>query len=163
MRAAFYIAQRGKLFDRLISGFDGGRYSHVELLFSDGTCFSSSSRDGGVRFKFIEFDAGKWDFVDLDVPDFMEPWLRDWCADRVGARYDYLGVLHFPLLWIRQDRRRWFCSEICVAALQSIGRCLWADPCERTGPVAPSKTTPNRLYELLTKPAVAKGGRCRVG
>jgi hypothetical protein len=40
--------------DKLISWWDRGLYSHVELVFSDGLCASSSPRDGGVRMKPIE-------------------------------------------------------------------------------------------------------------
>ena len=71
------------------------------------------------------------------------------CGDRVGQfcwrergkAYDFLGVLGFKLPWIQQDRSKWFCSEVCVAALQASG--LLAG-------VHPYKTTPNQLHRLVT-------------
>ena len=45
-----------------------------------------------------------------------------------GARYDWLGVMGFVLRPLAGKRRRWFCSEICAAAL-AIDDPWRFDPC----------------------------------
>lgn len=90
-------------------------YSHCELIFSDGVAASASYMDGGVRFKEIEFDPTKWDFIDL--PDDLEADARKWFKDHEGLPYDLLGNLHFVVSPIGDDKNKWFCSEAVAAAL----------------------------------------------
>lgn len=70
MRIALYKGKRGGFagaFDAAVRWWTRGAYSHVELIFSDGMSASASSRDGGVRFKRIDFNPEHWDFVELKV------------------------------------------------------------------------------------------------
>ena len=72
MKVAFYKGKRGGFagaFDATVRWWTRGAYSHVELIFSDGMSASASARDGGVRFKRIEFKPEHWDFVDLKVDE----------------------------------------------------------------------------------------------
>ena len=144
---AFYNGRdHGSLFDHAIAGHDRGRwagpYSHVELAFDDGQCFSSSIRDGGVRFKAIDLDH-KWTIVELVSHRREVERLRDWCGEQVGGRYDAVGVLAFKLPCLREVAGAWFCSEICTAALQQMRH-----PPARLRHVTPSRVSPNRLYHL---------------
>jgi hypothetical protein len=146
VRIAFYRADRGTWIDRLIGSYDRGPYSHVELVFSNGVCFSSSYRDGGTRFKQIDLDDGKWDVFDLPrVSDSDEDDLWLWCRDQAGVKYDLIGVLAFKLPF-RQDGRRWFCSEVCSTGLIREGAMA-----RGVGPgrVIPHRTTPNGLARVL--------------
>lgn len=118
MRAAFYKSNRPGLhglYNRAVRLWCSGPYSHCELVFSDGMSASASFADCGVRFKRIEFDPEKWDFVDL--PDHLEPAARDWFAKHEGKPYDLLG--NFGFLWrpIRGEEGAFFCSEAVMAAL----------------------------------------------
>lgn len=96
-------------------------YSHVELIVGQadlGTetlCLSSSGRDGGVREKTILLKPESWDLVELaDQPDDIGVFIRD----RIGARYDYIGILFSQFFSFgRHSAAKWFCSEICAAAL----------------------------------------------
>jgi hypothetical protein len=90
-------------------------YSHCELIFSDGMAASASFMDHGVRFKAIEFDPAKWDFIDL--PDYLEAKARQWFKDHEGQPYDLLGNLHFVIGVVGDDKNKWFCSEAVAAAL----------------------------------------------
>ncbi len=146
MQLAFYNGRaHGTWLDRLIAAHDRGPFSHVELVFGRpgasgrSLCFSSSWRDGGVRFRHIDLAdaAGKWTLVAVRLDD--EAPLRAWCTRRLGGRYDIPGVLAFKLPLVRQRLNWWFCSEICVAALQQAG--LFAG-------AIPHRTSPNSLYRL---------------
>lgn len=118
MRIAFYKVNRPGLqglYSRLARWVDGGRYSHVELIFSDGVSASSSFIDGGVRFKSIDYDPEHWDF--LDVPAEAELAARKWFLDHMGDGYDLIGTARFVAWFIKHNKRRWFCSEAVAAAL----------------------------------------------
>jgi hypothetical protein len=144
MKLAFYLGQFGTDLDRRIAAHDHpNRYSHVELWFDNvegQPCFSSSNRDGGVRFKSIDLTSGKWELVDVPCRHFEELDVHRWCGTKVGGRYDWPGVLGFVIPFLRHKRNRWFCSEICTAALQRVGRLAG---------VVPHRTTPNKLHWLV--------------
>ena len=72
MKLACYKGKRGGtagFFDAAVRWWTRGPYSHVELVFSDGMSASSSMRDGGVRFKEIEYHPDRWDFIELNVDE----------------------------------------------------------------------------------------------
>ncbi|WP_136635507.1 hypothetical protein [Pseudooceanicola onchidii] len=96
-------------------------YSHVELiaglaeLGQEAVCLSSSGRDGGVRLARFVLNPDHWDLVALeDEPEAVADFIRD----RFGKRYDYRGILLSQIFALaRHDPDKWFCSEICAAAL----------------------------------------------
>jgi hypothetical protein len=101
------------------------KYSHVELVLdiSDagiGACWSSSARDGGVRFKPIDLSTGRWDIYDVcGVFDNHERvYACEWFLRHAGAKYDYLGLLIFVGYINVGEPSRWFCSEAVAEALQ---------------------------------------------
>lgn len=100
-------------------------YSHVELVFSIdlfgmGDCYSSSGRDGGVRRKQIDLTSGHWDVFDVSAifDSHEQAYALAWFAARLGAKYDYFGLLFFVLFVRTEDSRAYFCSEAVAAALQ---------------------------------------------
>jgi len=107
--------------DKLIGITSFSRYSHTELVFSDGTCFSSSGRDDGVRFKKFEPHLDRWDIYELDVTEEEEEHLKFLAKLYIKKqiKYDYLGVvccgLHLCLM-----NKRLFCSEIVAEMLSYI-------------------------------------------
>lgn len=118
MRAAFYRANHAGwpgVYNRLVRWWTRSPYSHVEIIFEDGLSASASYMDGGVRFKRIEFDLASWDMVEL--PARLERKVRDWFERHDGQPYDLLGNLHFVISPVGNEKRKWFCSEACAAAL----------------------------------------------
>lgn len=118
LRAAFYKGTRPGLpgiYNRLVRWWTRSEYSHVEIVFPTGWAASSSFEDRGVRFKVIDFDPARWDFVDL--PAHLEARAFLWFDDHRGQKYDSLGNLHFIVSPISDDKRKWFCSEAIAAAL----------------------------------------------
>jgi hypothetical protein len=105
------------LLDVLIGVFSIGRYSHVELVFSDGECFSSSIREDGVRFKKIDIDNDRWDVIAL--PRFhrdveIEALLREDALREVGKGYDKWGAFTSILPFCVQRSKLLFCSEMII-------------------------------------------------
>lgn len=120
MRVLLWKGQAGFV-GRMIRLKSGSPYTHAELLFSDGDRFRINS-DVHAEF-YRPKDAPKWrvedwDCVELDGGD--EAAVRTWCTGEIGTQYDWRGILFcqlFPWGWHHEDR--WFCSELCVAALQA--------------------------------------------
>jgi len=113
-KLAFYVG-RGSFVDWAIRKGTRSRYSHVEMVDTNGVCWSSSEVDGGVRGKFIDLNSGNWEVIDI-------PWAKvgsiDFIKQRKGLKYDYLGILLSHVLPLaRHGKHRWFCSEIIGAAL----------------------------------------------
>lgn len=95
-------------------------YSHVELLFSDGAWWSS--RPGaGTSFVWLgRADLHEWCRMKLKVDSRQEERIREWCFNHCHRKYDWFGVIRFilPFLPIKLSKRRLFCSEACIKALQ---------------------------------------------
>lgn len=143
MRVAFRKRAPG-FYSRAIKIWTGGPYSHCELVFPDGRCFSSDERDGGTRFKRIDLRGDEWDIVDVPVNSFYIDALDKFCHDEDKCKYDWRGIsfsfLPIPIGWQHPDK--WFCSEIVAAALQIAG---WLRG------YTPASLSPNGLYKALTK------------
>lgn len=118
MKLAFYKAKRGGftgLFDAVVRWWTRGPYSHVELVLDDGTCWSASMRDGGVRAKVINVASGNWDLVEIDRdPAFAAAWFE--AHEKRG--YDYLGLFGFFWRPYYGASSRFFCSEAVAASLK---------------------------------------------
>jgi hypothetical protein len=117
MKVAFYKGVHPDLsgvYSLTVHWWTRSIYSHCELILPDGRSASSSYMDGGVRFKVIEYDPDKWDFI--DVPDYLAPAAQKWFEDHLGQKYDLLGNIHFVLSPIGDSKTKWFCSESVAAA-----------------------------------------------
>ncbi len=100
--------------------YRSARYSHVELVFSDGFFFSSSEQDGGVRGKKINDDKNHWDYILVDVTADQEAAIREFCEKNTHNRYNWFGIFFAQILktmWFLRPHD-FFCSEFCVKALQ---------------------------------------------
>jgi len=112
MQIAFYKAIEGNLLDMIIGLCSFSKYSHVEFVFSDGICGSSSKRDNGVRLKKIDLKSGHWDVFDLKI-DISEESLRNWFEQNSGSKYDVFGgICSIFRINFNIDYHIWFCSEI---------------------------------------------------
>lgn len=134
MKIAFYKASFGGFYDFMIILASRSRYSHCEIVFSDGMCASSSPRDNGIRFKHIDMSNGKWDLIDLSPLNIDEAKVRQWFIDHDHQKYDWIGAIGsaFNLKLLSDDKK--FCSQACA----------WALGIDLV-------TTPANLQKLLTK------------
>lgn len=98
MQIAFYQAKYGREYDKIIAIATFSKYSHCELIFSDGICGSASPRDGGVRLKNIEID-NHWCVFELlntngsPITPQEESVIRYWFYINQGQSYDWWGAL----------------------------------------------------------------------
>ncbi len=119
---AFYIADQGKLLDRIISKIDGSPYSHCELIIEDlgnkhYDCISSSHRDGGLRRKVIDMNPNHWQLVPVQCDlDYAVRWFNK----RQGFGYDYLALIRTIVPGFYNPERLVFCSEACADMLELI-------------------------------------------
>ncbi len=106
--------------DRLIGFFLQSRYTHIELIFSDGMSASSSWQDGGVRVKNIPEDFDRWEYSTLpDVYD--EDYARAWFHANQDCLYDYMGAAGVVAKLFRVATGKWFCCSSIQTALQVPG------------------------------------------
>ena len=137
MKIAFYKAKE-HFFNRAVSWWDHGPYSHCELLgehLGGNTYvgYTSSFNDGGVRKKVIEFDPAKWDIIEVVADD---KFALDWFAAHEGCKYDVLGLVGFLIRIIPGKKNRYFCSE-AVATMLGM-KDAW-------------RFSPNALYSALVR------------
>ena len=142
-----------RLSDWIIRTLTGSPYSHCELavlvkpkssLHPFGhtapavfDCYSSSIRDGGVRVKGMPLPADKWDLIPVRA---TEAQVRAAFETTRGAKYDWLGATGVITRW-RHDKRKWFCSEWCAAAL---------------GLQYPDRYSPQALADWFRQPETAR-------
>ncbi len=118
MKIAFYKSTKKGIdgvYNRGVRWIEDGKYSHCELIMSNGLSASSSFMDGGVRFKHIEYDLDKWDIFDIPWAD--ERRALAYFTQRIGRPYNLRGNIHFVFGFIRGDSFGEFCSEACAGAL----------------------------------------------
>jgi len=150
MKVVFYGNKHGNFFDKAIRWWTSSAkdklngkwrdsFSHVELLFSDEMMFSASQYKNATRFEIHSLTSKAWVRVDVDVSFWEEEIIREWCESIAGKKYDYFGVVGF-VFGLRHQREKWFCSEVCTAALQRVGMCDFIEP---------HHVSPNKLYRLL--------------
>jgi hypothetical protein len=113
---AMYKA-KGNLFNGFVRFWDGGVYSHCELVFSDGMCASASYRDGKqVRSKYMSVDDKEtWDFIEL--PEHLEADARKFFEETEGCGYDLVGQIRFLIAPMHGQKQDYWCSEWVAAAL----------------------------------------------
>ncbi len=116
--AAFYCGTpkgvKG-IYNRAVRAKERGRFSHVEIVFSDGVAASASFMDGGVRYKQIDFHEGKWVYVEL--PPELEKYAREWFDLHEDESYDLMGNFYQAFGFVPEARRKKYCSEAGAAAL----------------------------------------------
>ena len=128
MKIAFYKGTRpgvAALFSILVRWWLRGKYSHCELIFSDGISGSSSWLDGGVRLKRIDYDPEHWDIIEIQGD---EKYAREWFRSHLGDKFDLLGLLGFVVRRGTEDKSKWFCSESVAAAI-GFEQSWRIDPC----------------------------------
>lgn len=122
MKIAFYIAKNGTWLDKLIAAVTFSKYSHCELVFSDGQFGSASTRDNGVRLAYIKL-TDHWNIFDVRNQDGSEITLEQekkihyWFLLNDHQKYDWPGAIMslFGVNWTSSDKK--FCSYVCGSHL----------------------------------------------
>lgn len=112
------------LVSSLIRWQQRGQYAHASILIN-GTVYEAVSGDGvraiSVQGYEAEYRAGRIVTAPLTLDPSVEAALELWLQARIGAGYDYPAILRFLTRSRERKAGRWFCSELVVAALQTIG------------------------------------------
>ncbi|GHV01553.1 hypothetical protein AGMMS49521_2020 [Campylobacterota bacterium] len=133
MQVIFYRAKSGSWADKAIALWTHGGFSHCEILLDNGNMVSASQRENRVREKPHKYNPKKWEYVDLNYDYEQTQKVEEFLSAHIGNKYDWVGISGF-VLPIKQAKSKWFCSELCAAAL---------------GFKNPDKISPNKLYKLL--------------
>lgn len=140
---AFYIASNGDIIDKSIAAWSRGPYSHCELVFDNLNCFSCSPREGYVRYKQIEdiYTSKKWDILNLDKLNLNTEVINDITNKEMGKAYDWYGLIMSQILSIdSDDKKKWFCSELCHHILKRSGI---------QSNIHSNMVHPNRLFKIV--------------
>ena len=138
MKIAFYLGKHGTFYDKVICLATFSKYSHCEIVFSDGMCASASCRDDGIRFKKIDLEE-KWVVFDL-LSQFDEAAIKYWFNLHDSDKYDYLGAFGSVLNIDSTSDSKKYCSYACATV-------LGIDPI----------ITPGALYKKLIKEKMING------
>jgi len=131
----------------IIGWVTGGKYCHVEGVFSDGTWVGVTT--GGVRFARpgeISGNPAKWDFVEVHITTYKEGILRTMCEIHRGTKYDFAGIASYITFGvIKQDPSKPYCSEFWRDVLGRLAIAVlpfwWGRRCPPSGK--------NGLYEMI--------------
>lgn len=130
MEVWFYVG-KGKLFDKLIRWWTNSRYSHCELV-AGGMSYSADAWTNRVRcIPKSSLNPDSWESVTVAG---NERTAVAFLNSQLSKKYDWLGILGFFLPGTINDPKRWYCSEICAAALS----------------ISKRPISPQELYEILT-------------
>jgi hypothetical protein len=109
-------------FDHIICLFTFSRYSHTELLLNYdpmtgiADAYSATHRAGGIRTKKINVHTNSWIVLPYYTKHPKEE-IKNWFDERIGSKYDWLGVLGFYFPFPIHKKSRWFCSEAVAESL----------------------------------------------
>ena len=104
----------------IISAMTSHWANHCDLLTSNGRMISAMP--GGVRERAIDSLTAKRALtVAIPCTSRQRATALAFAFEQVGKPYDYGAVLSFAWGAPWSERRKWFCSELCAAALAHAG------------------------------------------
>lgn len=122
---------------RLTDYFSGHRgYGHAALFLDNG--WQITSMTDGVYFGPDNHKEEDWAVIDLGPMDDMVA-INFWAKECLCG-YDWRGLIHFIMPYVKPAKDRWFCSEIVMAILQQYGFAPH---------VSPATISPNDLWLLF--------------
>jgi hypothetical protein len=136
-------------------------YSHSEICFSDGLCFSSTTRERGTGKKFVgtrfeDFEIvtrhkNRWDVYEKKVTTNQEKIMLVRAKGIGGRRYYFVGIFldfFLPFGWISAFVGKWLNQWYCS---QAVYYCLTGER---------KRISPRRLTNYLLRSgfAIRAGG-----
>ena len=137
--------QDPSFYAKLIRFWTRSKYAHCEVVFSDGTGYSAQAGKGVIRFQAhpAMYPTSGWDAVLIETALPLEQNAESFCSEEVGCSYDWLGVILTQVFGLRRESKdKWFCSELCLAALHKMGKYT---------KFPAYKYSPGALYKLLQR------------
>lgn len=109
-------------------------YTHVAIRIGE-TVYESLSGRGVIRHKQAQYENLR-STIRIATPDWLASDYQSALESQVGRGYDYAGIASFAFPFVKQDRKRWYCSELASLYFELAG-------IERRGLVV----SPQRFYE----------------
>ena len=117
-----------------------GFYCHTEIHFVERKlCYSSANITGGklgVRFapdSEVLKEPSKWEGFIITLGGDEEQRLYDACKELEGAPYDWLGLFGGFITGFLQNKKHWYCSEVCANRMFEAG--LYPDKFSVVSPI----------------------------
>lgn len=127
--AAFYIGDGDSWYTRLaipiIRFWDRSPITHCELVIDYGDnqyWFTSEPKRGVSVCRNPDRILENWIFLDLEADQLQVREVAEFFSELFDSGYDWIGIIFsliIPFRW--ESRSNWFCSEICRAAINSVG------------------------------------------
>lgn len=105
-----------------IKWFTFSEYSHVSMIFPDGTEYEAIQGQGVIKHDFD--DKSPADLFYVDVCEHQIKEARALCENMLGAKYDWKGIWGFLRRKKRHSADKWFCSEAVAYVCDKIGHPL---------------------------------------
>lgn len=138
MKLAFYKGTKkgiSGVYNKGVRWIEDGKFSHVEMIFSNGLSGSASFMDGGVRYKKIDYSVHPTDWEIVDCPWINESFAIDMFHKSLFKEYDLKGNVHFILGFIKNNGNKEFCSGLTAKCIGLNNAWQYA---------------PNSLYEVVS-------------
>ena len=144
MKVIFWIG-KSSILGSAIRMFKHRGVSHSEILFTDNVSGTSDRDKGGVvLYSIPKLDPTEWVAIDIPCTIAQEAIMREFFISELGCGYDWKGILFAQMLpWGRESKDKWFCSEICTAALKLAYPHTFSD-------ITPCEVDPAELLKLIT-------------
>ena len=123
-----------------------GKYMHCEIVFSTPSGQNLACgvwQNENVFFRHKTFGKDCWVWRSISLPSREIQTMKKFCKDQANKKipFNKSGLYRCTTPFPRPtDGTQWFCSELCIAALQQVG--LFPNE-------TPSAVTPSNLYHLL--------------
>lgn len=128
---AWFLKADNEAWEKVIQTVTGP-HAHMELMFSDGQFFSSTT-ELGPRFTtfagLFSQNMDDWDVIDIPataqdeiiVRALAEMIIHGLSGEKPVYGKETIALDFLPIPITRQSPNEWICSESCVYVLQSIG------------------------------------------
>lgn len=108
----------GRIGDKAIRFWTHSRHSHVEIEIN-GVLYSADMWTNRVRAAHFTPDKAKWDTIAIPATDEQKKEAISFLRSQLGRQYDVFGILFSQFVPLsRHHNDKWFCSELCHAALK---------------------------------------------
>jgi len=162
------LLQQGSILNRMAAYYGSGTREapmvHAELFFPKPGASKSADVFGescGIHYGGKVFMAPKtfsrnnWVFRTYSVSDDAYRKVKEFCADRVGDAFNYLGYFtpcNLSRSTAPSNGRSWYCSELVAAALHEGGLLDAKD-------LKYASAHPDLLYDTIVRDTYADCGR----
>lgn len=110
--------------DKLVCFFSRGKYSHIAILFDDGSSIEAVPFKGVIYNKNLIKSRNKNQIIEvynIKTTTKQDRIIKYFLERQLGKGYDYLSVLGFIINKTdvgRKEYGKWFCSELVYSAFR---------------------------------------------